>query len=418
MVIPRKKRPFLKLKMWFLLVLTVTIAFFLAISPGSAAPPLFSDVSPGQSSYPYINFLFQKGLVKGYPDSTFRPEKTISRGEIATLLVKACGLSPYKPKSPTFKDVPPNHWAHQIIETAAKAGMVKGYPDGTFRPNNPVTRAEAATLILLMTKEPLPEVSLPAVVKDVKAGHWATNQIAASLDAGLFTMVAEGSFAPDQPATRAQVARALAVMLNISPKFMEVTLEGKLVPLSGEVTITQKDGTTLSITRKTPVGSGVSIATGRNGLAELRFPDGSGLRIEPNTEISIKTARGQSTIFRDSSPGVLVDLLELELPKGKVFGALSATYFFQGTEQPTAQGSTSGNSLLSLSSQSGNNFRLAQLTQSSSSQTKLPWWKLAFTKRIRVRVNMPWGVAGIRGTLLDERSYPGPLGNKRCRWVS
>ncbi|MEW5897885.1 MAG: S-layer homology domain-containing protein, partial [Bacillota bacterium] len=367
-----------------------------------------NDLTKSEPVFPYVNYLVAKNLLKGYPDGSFRPASSITRAEITALLARASGLTGQKPATPTFKDLGPGHWAYETIETAARAGLVRGYPDGSFRPDAPVTRAEASALLLRLTKESLPAVTLPEVVKDVNSGHWAWRQVAAVLDAGLLTMAAKNSFAPDLPATRAQVARGLAIMLNISPERLETPLTGKLAPLKGEVILQEADQGPRRITAETACGAGATIKTGPDGRAELKFPDGSGLRIEANTEFTIKKARGQATILRDGSPGAMVDFLELDLPKGKIFGALASPYFYRQEEEKTKEQRKSAalNSfqraenikLLALASRIPADIFLAQIDDENTSGVELPWWKSAFAKRVRVRVDMPWGVAGIRGT--------------------
>ena len=91
--------------------------------------------------------------ISGYPDGTFRPDSDITRAE---LLKIALGFSAEAhmgdfgdiSKLDTFSDVPKEHWAKQDIELAAKIGIVSGYEDGTFRPNNKVTYSEVLTILL------------------------------------------------------------------------------------------------------------------------------------------------------------------------------------------------------------------------------------------------------------------------------
>ena len=401
----------------YIIALATLILLFLSVRYVYAASPAFNDIPESEPFYPYVKYLTVKNMITGYSDGTFRPTNPISRAEITVLLVKAGGLNIQRATKPTFKDVKPEHWAYEIIETAARNGIIKGYPDGFFRPESPVTRAETSTLLLGLTKESLPSSSLPDVVKDVGSTHWARHQITVALDAGLLTIAARNSFQPDSPATRAQVARGLAIMLNISPERINVPLTGTIVPIKGNVYIIKADKKS-SITTETTIEAGITIRTNSGSKAELRFLDGSGIRLEENTELTIKVAKGQATILRNGLPGSVVDFLELDLPKGKIFGALATGYIFSQEQEKQqkqtiktsehSQATKSKGLLLALASSWPNDFILA-LDDSSAKKESLPWYKAAYTKKVRVKVDMPWGVAAIRGTFwmseVDENHH-------------
>jgi hypothetical protein len=82
-------------------------------------------------------------LVSGYPDGTFRPNATITRAEFAVLMLNAFPYAPQKRAGTTFKDVPTNHWAHKAIQDAYKRGFFSGYPGGVFLPNQAIPRVQA-----------------------------------------------------------------------------------------------------------------------------------------------------------------------------------------------------------------------------------------------------------------------------------
>jgi hypothetical protein len=90
-----------------------------------------------------INQMAARKLVTGYPDGTFRPNATITRAELAVLMLNAFPDAPQKRPGTPFKDVPANHWAHKAIQDAYKRGFFSGYPGGTFQPNQPIPRVQA-----------------------------------------------------------------------------------------------------------------------------------------------------------------------------------------------------------------------------------------------------------------------------------
>ena len=85
------------------------------------------------------------------PNGGFLPGGKVTRAEFATMLVKSMGLPPSTEKSDknllTFSDVKPADWHYELLRTAVKAGLIKGFTDGTFRPNDPVTREQVAVMV-------------------------------------------------------------------------------------------------------------------------------------------------------------------------------------------------------------------------------------------------------------------------------
>ncbi|HBV96255.1 MAG: hypothetical protein JL50_01755 [Peptococcaceae bacterium BICA1-7] len=377
-----------------LILALALIAICLAAPAGALAEEAaFSDLSVDNSSYPYIKYLVNKNIISGYPDGTFRPVSGITRAETAAMLVKASGLAPTSPPAATFTDMGAGHWAYGVVEAAAAAGLMNGYPDGSFRPDTEVTRAETAALLFNLTSSPLPVVALPPAVQDVGENHWARNIIAAALAAGLLETVEENNFAPDVTAPRSQVARGLALMMTTSPDRPGLELEGSLVAVKGEVLV-KRDGEFENITGTTSCGEGAVIKTGVSGVAELNFSDGSGLRLEPDTEIAIKEIQGKAAILKDGTPGAYVDYLEIQLDRGRMFGALAYGYIFKQEEsvKKTAfNNSPAGGRLLASTGLLPLAVTLAE--------NEAPWWETASDTQVRVKVDMPWGVAGVRGTI-------------------
>lgn len=104
----------------------------------------FSDVSRGAWFNNPVSTMATLGIVKGYPDGTFRPNEPITRAEFAAIAARFDESSRYG--ETRFTDVT-GHWAIREIAKAYNNGWIKGYPDSTFRPNRNITRAEAMTLI-------------------------------------------------------------------------------------------------------------------------------------------------------------------------------------------------------------------------------------------------------------------------------
>ena len=137
----------------------------------------FKDVSPKAWYFQAITTLADQGIITGYADVTFRPDKPITRAEIAAITARLDNLTLIT--GTAFNDIPSNHWATGYIHSARTKGWVNGYDDGTFRPNQYITRAEAAKIINKMF-ERLPD-NIPENIRnpyiDIDNSHWAYNHI-------------------------------------------------------------------------------------------------------------------------------------------------------------------------------------------------------------------------------------------------
>ncbi len=105
----------------------------------------FTDVEEGKWYSNAIGFMVEQGILSGYKDNTFRPDQEITRAEFATIATKFEELTVDGDFS--FSDVPETSWAYTFINFAAERGYVSGYADGTFRPGKSITREEVATVL-------------------------------------------------------------------------------------------------------------------------------------------------------------------------------------------------------------------------------------------------------------------------------
>ena len=319
------------------------------------------------------------------------------------MVVLAKGLQPIAGGQPSFSDVSPGHWAYGTVEAAVRNGLLQGYPDGSFGPENTITRAEAVTLLLNLSGGALSGQDV--AVSDVAAGHWAYRQVATAVAAGLVELPAGNLFYPGQPLRRDELARGLTNVITLGPSLRANELTGKLRIIKGKVALTTpEEGLVSEISGETKVSAGAKISTFENSQAEITFDDGSGILIEANSEIIIKKSRGNAYMRTDGSPGVAVDRLELELTKGKMSGALASRYDLPEKsarkESPGAKAAESGYALLASREITPGlaGIILAQNDYWYGEYQDVPWWEEPFTERERVVVDMPWGVAGIRGT--------------------
>ncbi|VYT95766.1 hypothetical protein [Peptoniphilus gorbachii] len=148
----------------------------------------------------------QPKYISGFPDGTFKPGKEVSRAEAVRMFVKLVNNGAELPKNPTtkFKDAN-NSWYSDEINFAANKGFIKGYSDGTFKPNQAITRAEFAQMIAVFVKDGYPGTG---ELKDVK-GHWASDAINELYGNKNIKGYADGTFKPDQKLTRAEAVTIL-----------------------------------------------------------------------------------------------------------------------------------------------------------------------------------------------------------------
>ena len=144
--------------------------------------------------------------IAGYPDGTFKPGKEVTRAEAVRMFVQLVNEGKELPKNPTtkFKDAN-NKWYSDEINFAVSKGFISGYSDGTFKPNQGITRAEFAQMIAVFVKDGYPGSSN---FKDVK-GHWASNAIDQLYGNKKIKGFPDGSFKPDQKLTRAEAVTVL-----------------------------------------------------------------------------------------------------------------------------------------------------------------------------------------------------------------
>jgi S-layer homology domain len=171
----------------------------------------FDDVPTGYWAKQPIENTGTVGLVNGYPDGTFRPDRALTRAELATLLVRARGIKlPNRQARKVFKDVKPTFWAAKYIEVARREGLVKGYPDKTYRPNNKITKAEGIAVLARFENLKVAAEIFEKPYWDVSARHWAAKYIQAAKEAGMLKYVKRNYLYPKRDLPRAESVEMLS----------------------------------------------------------------------------------------------------------------------------------------------------------------------------------------------------------------
>lgn len=187
--------------------LGVTIATAAVMSVASVAgAAAYSDVPSEHFFAEEIATASQLGLMIGYTDGTFKPAASITRGELATIIYRALG-EPATSGATHFTDVPANQFYTNAVNYLADQKISNGYGDGTFKPNQPITREEAAKFLAIAFNFSSDE---NAAFTDVPTTSIFTKYIQALVEAGVVQGTSDTTFSPKEQITRGQAAAILA----------------------------------------------------------------------------------------------------------------------------------------------------------------------------------------------------------------
>ncbi len=169
--------------------------------------------STGTGSSVSLNKDDHYAYVVGYPDGNVHPNGQITRAEVASIFFRLLTdevRDSYFTQENDFSDVSLGNWFHNAVSTMANADVVAGYTDGTFKPNQPITRAEFATIAAQFDSN---TYSGDDKFNDI-SGHWAANYINAAAERGWISGYTDGSFKPNQNITRAEAMTLINSMLE------------------------------------------------------------------------------------------------------------------------------------------------------------------------------------------------------------
>ncbi|RAV06470.1 S-layer homology domain-containing protein [Paenibacillus sp. YN15] len=157
------------------------------------------------------------GFISGYPDGTFRPDRAVTRAEFAAMLINALKPQGNRPNNEplTFTDQEKiGVWALNAVAQAVHAGIISGYEDGSFRPDAEITRSEMAKMIANALGQPGEQAATTEFADDTAIPDWAKGAVAALSKRGIMEGKGENQFAPGDQATRAEAVRVLLNMLR------------------------------------------------------------------------------------------------------------------------------------------------------------------------------------------------------------
>jgi len=168
---------------------------------------LFKDIASGTWYFQHVNALVGKGIVNGYDNGTFKPDNPVSRAEFIKMVAIASGIEVSTEHNNYFPDVPFEHWSRPYIEAAKSAGIVSGDTRGRFRPDEPINRAEAAKIIVKASG--LAEGSSGDPFIDVSDDFWGYISIMTARSSGIISGYPDGTYRPLNPINRAESSKII-----------------------------------------------------------------------------------------------------------------------------------------------------------------------------------------------------------------
>ncbi len=182
----------------------------------------FSDVTEGSWYESAVSYVLEKGLFSGTSESTFSPNGTMTRSMLVTVLWRMEG-TPDVTADSAFSDVENGSWYTDAVAWAASKGIVNGYGDGRFGPNDEVTREQMAVIMYNFTKamgyDVTGNASLDKFSDNASVDSWAADAMKWAVGAGIMNGNADGTLNPRGTATRAQVA---TIMMNYVKVLLDV----------------------------------------------------------------------------------------------------------------------------------------------------------------------------------------------------
>ncbi len=183
--------------------------------PATPTEKEFNDLPSNHWSKEAVLSLYNKGIINGYSDGTFRPEKHVTRAEFVKLLCRALKIPDSQSQ---FSDVSSGDWYAQPIGSAASAGIINGYADGTFRPNDEISRQDMAVMTnraIDFTKTTIVMGSRALFSDEGAIAQYALSSVKRLSEASLINGTDSGEFLPLSATTRAQAAQIVYKILKI-----------------------------------------------------------------------------------------------------------------------------------------------------------------------------------------------------------
>ncbi|MFD1736818.1 N-acetylmuramoyl-L-alanine amidase [Bacillus salitolerans] len=243
----------------------------------------YADVASDFFAFREISYLSSMAIIMGYDlngERVFYPFNDVTRAQAAKMIVEALGAEQLIVTESSFKDVPLDHWASGYIERAYALGIISGYQNGNFGPNDTLKRSQMSKILVngfsLENTYVASEAKASSIFLDVQSDHWASPYITTLFNEGI-TIGSNGKYLPESNISRAQFSIFLSRTLN------EEFRVNVLGPLSGTGTVTAKSSLNI---RSLPSTASAVIGTLSNGQkVDVYGSVGYWLQIKYNNQI-------------------------------------------------------------------------------------------------------------------------------------
>ncbi|MGI6492118.1 MAG: S-layer homology domain-containing protein [Pelotomaculum sp.] len=207
-----------------IVILTLALLFSLA---GYAFASGFADLESHWAAG-QINQWVEQGLVAGYEDGTFKPDRQVTRAEFVVLINRAFKVDK-EASDLQFTDVRPGSWYYEDVAAAAAAGYITGYPDGSFGAERSITRQEAAAVLVKLLKLAPAEGGASDFKDADHIAAWAAGYVGAVVRDGLMMGMPDQTFQPQKSISRAEAVVSLSRALEAKAAPQESGIAGKVL---------------------------------------------------------------------------------------------------------------------------------------------------------------------------------------------
>lgn len=229
----------------------------------------FSDLPSNHWAKPQIDEFVKKGYINGYPDNTFKPNKQITRAEFIKIVNKVFEFKEIGEEN--FTDVSSSNWYYNEVCIAMNQGYINGYPDNTFRPNNPITREEATVIITNIKENKDTNYDKIVDFKDAYTiASWAKSSVEGAIEAGYIGGYPDKTIQPKKNISRAEAVVTLSRVIEAD------NIEIMYTTGNPVLNVHEDAGTQYKIIGTLPYGTKVEVLGIKDGWAKIKYKDGYG----------------------------------------------------------------------------------------------------------------------------------------------